>query len=58
MSVWGPYKELASTVNAALLGGQDNISDYYRLQAELQKYKPDFISLLQNPVSCLLGQVK
>ncbi|XP_064397234.1 nuclear pore complex protein Nup205-like isoform X2 [Halichondria panicea] len=45
--VWAPYKELAGTVNAAIVGKQDNV--YYSLEAVLQKHKPDFISLLKNP---------
>ncbi len=47
--VWAPYKELAGTVNDAIVGKQDNV--YYSLEAVLQKHKPDFISLLKNPVS-------
>lgn len=46
--VWAPYKELASTVNAAILGKEPDA--YYALEAMLKKHKPDFISLLNNPV--------
>ena len=46
--VWAPYKELASTVNAAILGRDEGV--YYSLDSILTKHKPDFISLLKNPV--------
>ena len=46
--VWLPFKELASVVTSAVLHKQSDF--YYTLEAVLKKHKPDFISLLQNPV--------
>ena len=46
--VWLPFKELASVVTSAILHKQSD--SYYTLEAILKKHKPDFISLLQNPV--------
>ena len=50
--IWAPFKELASVVNEAILQKQPDA--FYRLEAILKKHKPDFISLLKNPV-CILG---
>ena len=47
--VWAPFKELADVVNSAI--AQKRPEAYYSLEAILKKHKPDFISLLQNPVS-------
>lgn len=52
--MWGPFKELVRVVNAAILSKDPNA--YYSLEAELKKHKPDFISLLKNPVSSGLLQ--
>ncbi len=47
--VWAPYKELYHTVESATVRQQaDAIQD---LEVALRQHKPDFISLLQNPVS-------
>ena len=46
--IWAPFKELASVVNAAILKKQPDA--FYSLEAILKKHKPDFISLLKNPV--------
>ena len=46
--MWLPFKELASVVTSAVLHKQSDF--YYTLEAVLKKHKPDFISLLQNPV--------
>ena len=47
--MWTPFKELHHTVEAAVLRKQpDAIQD---LEKILKKHKPDFLSLLQNPVS-------
>jgi len=46
--LWAPYKELAGTVNAAVISSDGGSVD--ELQEVLQKHKPDFISLLKNPV--------
>lgn len=48
-SVWAPFKELGRVVNAAILKKDPNA--YYNLETELKKHKPDFLSLLKNPVS-------
>ena len=46
--IWSPYKELYHTVTAAVVQKQpDAIQD---LAVILRKQKPDFISLLRNPV--------
>lgn len=50
--VWAPYKELAGTVNSAILGKEPDA--YYTLDTILTKHKPDFISLLKNPVNLLM----
>ena len=50
--MWTPFKELHHTVEAAVLRKQpDAIQD---LEKILKKHKPDFLSLLQNPVSSKL----
>ena len=46
--IWAPFKELATTVNMAIAMKQPQA--YYRLESMLKKYKPDFYSLLKNPV--------
>ena len=46
--IWAPFKELASVVNQAVLKKQPDA--FYSLEAILKKHKPDFISLLKNPV--------
>lgn len=46
--LWAAYKELANVVNQAILKKQPDA--FYSLEAILKKHKPDFISLLQNPV--------
>ena len=46
--LWGPYKELERTVEAAIRKKQlDAVHD---LEVALKRHKPDFISLLKNPV--------
>ena len=45
---WAPYKELLGIVSAALLRRDPDV--YHSLDAQLKKHKPDFISLLKNPV--------
>lgn len=50
--MWAPFKELVKVINAAILKKEPNA--YYSLEAELKKHKPDFISLLRNPVSMSL----
>jgi nuclear pore complex protein Nup205 len=46
--LWGPYKELEKTVDAAIRKKQlDAVHD---LEVALKRHKPDFISLLKNPV--------
>ena len=47
--LWAPFKELVRVVNAAILRKEPDA--YYSLEAELKKRKPDFFSLLKNPVS-------
>ena len=47
--MWSPYKELYHVVDSAICRKQaDAIQE---LEIVLRKHKPDFISLLQNPVS-------
>ena len=49
--MWTPFKELHHTVESAVLRKQpDAMQD---LEKILKKHKPDFLSLLQNPVSRL-----
>jgi len=50
--VWLPFKELASVISSAILHKKPDT--YYTLEAILKKHKPDFISLLQNPVGSFL----
>ena len=47
--LWAPFKELACVITAAI--GQKRPEMFYVLDSVLKKHKPDFISLLQNPVS-------
>ena len=47
--MWTPFKELSRVINAVILKKEPNA--YYRLEVELKKHKPDFTSLLKNPVS-------
>jgi hypothetical protein len=47
--VWAPFKELVRVVNDAILRKEP--SAYFKLESELKKHKPDFLSLLKNPVS-------
>lgn len=47
--MWAPFKELVGVVNAAIQLRQPGA--FYSLEANLKKHKPDFVSLLQNPVS-------
>ena len=52
MHLWVPFKELHQIVTAAIQKKQpDAIQD---LESLLRKHKPDFISLLKNPVSYYL----
>ncbi len=54
--MWTPFKELHHTVEAAVLRKQpDAIQD---LEKILKKHKPDFLSLLQNPVSVIAMNLK
>lgn len=46
--VWAPFKELAFVVNTAIAQRQSDA--FYSLEAILKKHKPDFLSLLRNPV--------
>lgn len=54
--VWAPYKELAGVVNSAIMNQQPDA--YYALEAILKKHKPDFVSLLKNPVSAILHSIE
>lgn len=47
--LWAPFKELYNTVTLAVHSRQPEA--HYTLEALLLKHKPDFVSLLQNPVS-------
>lgn len=49
--IWAPFKEVVRVVNDAILRKEPNA--YYKLESELKKHKPDFLSLLQNPVRSL-----
>jgi len=50
--LWGPLKELERTINAAIHKKKpDAVHD---LEVLLKLHKPDFISLLKNPVSFIL----
>lgn len=46
--IWAPFKELVRVVNDAILRKEPTA--YYKLESELKKHKPDFLSLLKNPV--------
>lgn len=50
--VWAPFKELSTVVNDAI--AQKQPEAYYKLNDVLKKHKPDFISLLKNPVRALI----
>ncbi|XP_063402892.1 nuclear pore complex protein Nup205-like [Mytilus trossulus] len=45
--LWGPYKELERTVDAAVRRKQ--VDAVHDLEVALKRHKPDFISLLKNP---------
>ncbi|CAC5405169.1 NUP205 [Mytilus coruscus] len=45
--LWGPYKELERTVDAAVRRKQ--VDAVHDLEVALKRHKPDFISLLRNP---------
>lgn len=47
--MWAPFKEVVRVVNDAILRKEP--SAFYKLESELKKHKPDFLSLLKNPVS-------
>ena len=49
LGVWAPFKELASVVHTAIAQRQSEA--FYSLETILKKHKPDFLSLLKNPVS-------
>lgn len=48
LGIWRPYKELQASVERALYKKSPEI--YHELEVALKKFKPDFISLLKNPV--------
>ena len=52
LGIWRPYKELQGSVERALYKKSPEI--YHELEVALKKFKPDFISLLKNPVSVLV----
>lgn len=47
-SLWGPFKELWETVDAAVLKRQPET--VHLLDLQLKKHKPHFLSLFKNPV--------
>ena len=47
--IWKPYKELLSIVERAVYRKRSEF--FHDLEVALKKFKPDFISLLKNPVS-------
>lgn len=49
LGVWRPYKELQAVVERSLYKKSPEV--YHELEVSLKKFKPDFISLLKNPVS-------
>ena len=51
LASWTPFKDLVEVVHLAIELKRPEA--YYSLEAILKKHKPDFISLLQNPVTRL-----
>ena len=49
LGTWRPYKELQAVVERSLYKKTPEV--YHELEVALKKFKPDFISLLKNPVS-------
>ena len=49
LGIWRPYKELQAIVERSLYKKRPEV--YHDLEVALKKFKPDFISLLKNPVS-------
>ena len=47
---WSVYRELASIVEAVIHGSKQEAFLTQDLETALKKFRPDFISLLQNPV--------
>lgn len=48
VGAWRPYKELLSIVEKAVYRKRPEV--FHELDVALKKYKPDFLSLLKNPV--------
>ena len=48
---WSVYRELASTVEAVIHCSKQEAFVTQDLETALKKFRPDFVSLLQNPVS-------
>lgn len=47
---WSVYRELADTVEAVVHCSRQEAFATQDLETALKKFRPDFISLLQNPV--------
>jgi len=47
---WSVYRELATTVESVIHGNRQEAFVTQDLETALKKFRPDFISLLQNPV--------
>ena len=48
LGTWRPYKELLSVVEKAVYRKRPEV--FHEFDVALKKYKPDFLSLLKNPV--------
>jgi len=48
---WSVYRELASTVETVIHSSRQEAYVTQDLETTLKKFRPDFISLLQNPVT-------
>ena len=47
---WSIYRELATTVETVIHSSKQEAFVTHDLETALKKFRPDFISLLQNPV--------
>ena len=48
---WSVYRELATAVETALHSSKQEAFVTQDLETTLKKFRPDFVSLLQNPVT-------
>jgi len=55
---WSVYRELSSTVESIIHCSRQEAFVTQDLETALKKFKPDFISLLQNPVGLIIDYIQ